>query len=139
MTDPTTISKHLHVEVMGKKWHETVTRVDTGGINLWTCKMCNDEKNWYLHPWYGWDGITKIVCKENPDYLNNKSDSRDFLNFCVNEWDGWEEFLGWRWGESDKPIKKPTRFTARALRCLLKDLPILPTAVYTYCKERENG
>lgn len=65
----------------------------------------------------------------------NKGDSRDFLIFCVApeqaEW--WAKFLEYRFGCDF------LRVLALPFLLLLTDLPTLPTEVYTYCKEKEDG
>ena len=121
MTIPTDINRRLHEKVMGngKIWHEPMPS-SMGGL----C-VCG-----YLHP-----DLDSHYSKANPDYLNNKSDSRDFLTWFLEEWEDRDNFLiHWH------VINHIDTFNLDSVhKALLINTITLPTEVYTYCKEREDG
>lgn len=122
MTD-TEINKAC-AELMGKKWYASEVIWSDISKGKWRCKTCDTE-------WYGWDGFTEIICKENPDPLNNKSDWEELIIFCVNRWDEKELEAFILSVQQDEPEYNEYSFP----RHLLKDMRALPTAVAEYQKE----
>ena len=116
-------------KLVGKKWHEAQDAIDHGeekGVQyLCTCGYNSIEMMFNAH------------CGAlNPDPLNNPQDYLTLLFFCVNEWEGWGEFLynaienipeDWNYGAVE-----------RGLGRLFKDQRALPEAVAKYLEENKN-
>lgn len=126
MTTDTTINKYIR-ELMGECYHKFAKSDDYFSI----CIHCN--KTWM----YLLDRNNESPF--NPDYLHNKSDSRDFLTFCVTEWELFEDFLYHYADTIGYTPRYPIKLSLRFIKDLLKDLPTLPTAVYNWCKEKKDG
>lgn len=117
MTDLTDleISKICH-KLMGKCYHEFEEPSPSG-----VCLKCGVDVGYNF----------KDNC--HPMYTVRDSDWADFVFFCVNEWDGWEDFQEHYFG------KDVYNITSCDFSQLIGDKRALPTAVALWVRGKEES
>ena len=147
--EATTINKYIHVEVMGKCWHEELPRTqeqkDTNNGD-WYCSCGEIFK---VDDWPDKLRAQWLMIQHLKDYSNNYYASNyledpiawhKLLTSCLTEWEEQErnKFYNWMIGKLDAMNAAHTPLTSfkELFEYLLADLPVLPKAVYAFMREK---